>query len=146
VVTTVQPGFWPVESDTVHYYGERAKGCYPIKHLVDSGLSVGMSTDFSVSPLAYAPATIVMGVAAAGGGDLESHPPVSIRDVIHGLTVGSTRTTGKKDTGKLDKGYKADMVVYEEDLYEVAPEKFTKESPKLLSTWVGGKKTYEATK
>jgi len=146
VVTTVQPGFWPVESDTVHYYGERAKGCYPIKNLIDNGLSVGMSTDFSVSPLAYAPATEVIGVAATGGGDPKSHPPVSIRDVIHGLTVGSARTTGKNDTGKLDKGYKADIVVYDKDLYTVSPEKFTKDYPKVLSTWVGGKKTCEAAK
>jgi len=146
VVTTVQPGFWPVESDTEHYYGERAKEAYPVKKLVDSGLSVGISTDFSVSPIEYAPAAVVMGVAATGGGDPKSHQPVSIRDVIHGLTVGSTRTTGKNDTGKLDVGYKADMVVYDKDLNAVAPEKFTKDNPKVLSTWVGGRKTYEATK
>ena len=146
VVTTVQPGFWPVESDTVHYYGERAKEAYPIRNLADSGLSVGISTDFSVSPLAYAPAAVVIGVAATGGGDPKSHPPVSIRDMIHGLTVGSSRTTGKSDTGKLDVGYKADMVVYDQDLYAVAPEKFTKDNPKVLSTWVGGRKTYETAK
>jgi predicted amidohydrolase YtcJ len=146
VVTTVQPGFWPVESDTAHYFGKRAKEAYPIKKLIDGGLSVGMSTDFSVSPLEYAPAAIVMGVAATGGGDPTSHQPVSIRDVIHGLTVGSTRTTGKDDTGKLDVGYKADMVVYDQDLYTLAPEKFTKDNPKVLSTWVGGRKTYEAGK
>lgn len=146
VVTTVQPGFWPVESDTVHYYGERAKGCYPIKKLVDSGVSVGISTDFGVSPLAYCPATVVISVATTGGGDPQSHPPLSIRDMVHGLTVGSASTTGKSDVGKLDVGYKADMVVYDQDLYAVDPEKFTKDNPKLLSTWVGGCKTYEATK
>jgi len=146
VVTTVQPGFWPVESDTAHYYGERAEEAYPIKKLVDSGLSVGMSTDFSVSPLEYAPAAVIMGVAATGGGDPKSHPPVSVRDVVHGLTVGSTRTTGKDDTGKLDLGYKADMVVYDQDLYTVAPEKFSKDNPKVLSTWVHGRKTYSAPK
>jgi len=146
VVTTVQPGFWPVESDTAHYYGERAEEAYPIKKLVDSGLSVGMSTDFSVSPLEYAPAAVIMGVAATGGGDPKSHPPVSVRDVVHGLTVGSTRTTGKDDTGKLDLGYKADMVVYDQDLYAVAPEKFSKDNPKVLSTWVHGRKTYSAPK
>lgn len=146
VVATVQPGFWPVESDTVHYYGERAKGCYPVKKLIDAGLSVGISTDFSVSPLAYAPATVVIGVATTGGGDPKAHPPISIRDVVRGLTEGSTKTTGKSDTGKLDVGYKADMVVYDQDLYAVAPEKFTKDNPKVLATWANGRKAYEATK
>jgi predicted amidohydrolase YtcJ len=144
VVATAQPGFWPVESDSLHYYGERAKYVYPIKNLVDSGVSVGMSTDFSVSPIEYSPAAVVMGVAATGGGDPAAHPPLSVRDVVHGLTVGSTRTTGKNDTGKLDTGYKADMVVYEKDLYSVLPPELSKDYPKLLSTWVGGRKTYEA--
>lgn len=146
VVTTVQPGFWPIESDTGHYFGERAKEAYPIRKLIDSGLSVGMSTDFSVSPLEYAPAAVVMGVAATGGGDPKSHQPISIREVVHGLTVGSTRTTGKDDTGKLDIGNKADMVIYDQDLYAVEPGKFSKDNPKVLSTWVGGRRTYEATK
>ncbi len=69
---------------------------------------------------------------------------VNIRDIVHGFTVGSTRTTGQNDTGKLDVGYKADMVVYEKDLYSVSPVKFSRDYPKLLSTWVGGRKTYDA--
>ncbi|MBK8046306.1 MAG: hypothetical protein IPK16_03750 [Anaerolineales bacterium] len=50
VVVTTQPGFWTVEDDTAYYYGDRAKQAYPVKKLVDSGLSVGMSTDWAVSP------------------------------------------------------------------------------------------------
>jgi len=88
VVATMQPGFWPVESDTVHYYGERAKGCYPIKKLVDSGISVGISTDFGVSPLAYSPATVVIGVATTGGGDPRHHPPLSIRESESAFNLG----------------------------------------------------------
>lgn len=146
VVTTVQPGFWPVESDSIHYYGERAKRVYPIRKLVESGISVGMSTDFSVSPIKYSPASIVIGVAATGGGDPQDHPAVNVRDVVRGFSVGSTKTTGQSDTGKLDIGYKADMVVYERDLYSVSPDKFSQDYPRLLSTWVGGRKTYDVSK
>lgn len=83
VLTTVQTGFWAVESDSVHYYGERAKHAYPIRKLVDSGVSVGMSKDFSVSPIEYSPASVVIGVAATGGGDPQAHPAVNIRDMVH---------------------------------------------------------------
>lgn len=145
VVTTVQPGFWPVESDTVQYYGDLAKRVYPVKKLIDSGVSVGISTDFSVSPLEYSPPTVIMGVAATGSGNPNSHPPVSVRDIVHGLTSGSAKTTGRDDTGKLDVGYKADIVVYDKDLYSVSPEELSKNKPKVLSTWVYGEKAYHAT-
>ena len=44
----------------------------------------------------------------------------------------------------LDIAYKADIVVYNKDLYSVPPEKLTKDNPKVVSTWIGGKKVYEA--
>lgn len=48
VVMTVQPAFWSVEDDTAYYYGEHNKEAYPLKRLIDSGIPVGISTDFSV--------------------------------------------------------------------------------------------------
>lgn len=145
VVTTVQPGFWAAETDGARYYGEQAIHEYPISKLIESGVSVGMSTDFSVSPIQYAPASVVLGVAATGAGNPRDHLPLKVRDVVNGFTVGSARTTGKNDMGKLDVGYKADLVVYEKDLYSVDPEKFSRDYPKLISTWVGGRKTHEQT-
>lgn len=47
VVTTVQPAFWKEQSSTAYYYGDRAAAAYPIKQLMDTGVSVGFSTDFS---------------------------------------------------------------------------------------------------
>lgn len=144
VVVTTQPGFWPVEDDTAYYYGDRAKTAYPVKKMIDSGLSVGISTDFAVSPPEYSPASIVIGVASTGGGDPQDHPPVSVKEMIRGLTVGSAKTTGRDDTGTLEVGKKADIVVYETDLLAVPPEKFTASYPKVLSTYLGGKKVYDA--
>ncbi len=146
VVTTVQPGFWPVESDTAYYYGERASRAYPIKKLIDAGLSVGLSTDFSVSPPDYSPSLVVIGVATTGGGDPKVHPPISVKDAIKGFTVGSAKTTGKNDIGTLEVGKKADMSVFDRDLYTVAPKEFSANYPKVLSTWVGGRKVYELRK
>ncbi len=145
VVTTVQPGFWPVEADTAYYYGDRAEQAYPVKKLIDSGVSVGMSTDFSVSPPEYTPATVVIGVASTGGGRADIHAPVGVKEVVRGFSLGSAKTTGMKDVGKLDIGYKADLVVFDKDLYSTAPNEFNKDNPKVLATYVGGRKMYSVT-
>lgn len=144
VVATVQPAFWTVENDTAYYYGSHTDQAYPIKQLIDTGISVGMSTDFSVSPLEYSPATIVTGIAVTGAGNTEVHLPLSVKEVVHSFTVGSTATTSRNDTGVLHPGYKADLVVYDRDLYSMHADKFSKESPRVLATYIGGKQIYKA--
>ncbi len=84
VAMTVQPAFWSVEDDTAYYYGKHNEQAYPIKKLIDSGIPVGISTDFSVSPPEYSPATMVISVAVTGGGDPEMHLPLSVREIVHG--------------------------------------------------------------
>jgi len=142
VVATVQPAFWVAESDLSRYYGGREKTCYPVKKLMDAGISTGMSTDYWVSPLELSAPTAIMNIAVNGGDDPENHPPVSIQEMVHGFTAGSAATTLKQDVGKLDVGYVADMVVYDKDLYSFDSKAFNKDNPKVLSTWVGGKKVY----
>lgn len=146
VVTTVQPGFWPVEDDTAYYYGSMAGKAYPIKDLIDKGISVGFSTDFSVSPPQYTPATEIIGVSITGGGDPKSHKALTIKDCINGFTIGSAKTTGKTDVGRLDIGYKADIVIFDKDLYGVKPKEFNQKNPKVMATYVNGKKTYTSEK
>jgi len=144
LAATVQPGFWQVEAESIRYYGERAKSCYPVKKLMDAGVATGVSTDFSVSPLELSAPTTIMGISLTGGGDPASHRPLTMKDLIQGFTLGSAAATPKQDTGMLDLGYKADIVVYDEDLYSVPPDKLDKNNPKVMSTWVGGCKVYES--
>jgi predicted amidohydrolase YtcJ len=140
VVATTQPGFWDVEADTTQYYGDRAWEAYPVKMLVDSGVSVGFSTDFAVSLERYCPPTSIIQLAATGGRYAEHHPAVTVQDAIQALSMGSARTTGSADVGTLHLGQKADMVVYEEDLHRVPPGEMTENYPAVLSTWVGGRR------
>lgn len=142
VVTTVQPGFWKAEEGLERYYGALANSSYPIKDLMDAKVSVGMGTDFSVSPLELAAPTMVMNVAMTGGGP--GRKPLSMQEVIQGFTQGSAATTGKKDVGTLHPGKKADMVVYAGDLYTVKPSELSATGPKVLSTWIGGRRVFEA--
>lgn len=144
VVATVQPAFWQAEGDLSRYYGDREKSCYPIKKIIEAGVSTGMGTDYWVSPLELSSPTAIMSVALTGAGDPVNHPPLTAEQVVKGLTEGSANTTPSHDFGKLDIGYQADMVVYDKDLYSVSPEEFKKDEPKVLSTWIGGRKIYDA--
>ncbi|OPY50778.1 MAG: isoaspartyl dipeptidase [Methanosaeta sp. PtaU1.Bin112] len=140
VAMTVQPAFWSVEDDTAYYYGEQNAQAYPIKKLIDSKIPVGISTDFSVSPPEYSPATMIISVAVTGIGDPGAHLPIGVSEVISGLTSGSTATTSRNDTGVLYPGYKADLVVFDQDLYSVPLDEFSKDNPKVLATFVGGRR------
>ena len=143
VVLTMQPGFWEVEDNLEYYYGEHFKDSYPVKDIIDAGTTVGMITDFTVSPLAYTPAAKVISVAVNSGGKPEHHKAPSLRNMIHGFSYSSNATTPSKDLGKLEKGFKADMVVYEKDFYEIPNEQITAVYPKVKSVWIAGRKTFE---
>lgn len=145
VVLTMQPGFWEVEDNLQYYYGTHSDEAYPAKDIINSGVSVGMSTDFTVSPLNYCPVSKVIGVAVTGGGKPAHHKPLSVRDMIQGFSFGSNATTPSTDLGKLEKGFKADMVVFNKDPYTVAPNEFSAQNPKVMAVWVGGRNTFSST-
>jgi predicted amidohydrolase YtcJ len=42
----------------------------------------------------------------------------------------------------MHKGYKADIVVYEKDLYSIPAEKFTQDYPRVMGTYIGGLKVF----
>lgn len=146
VSATVQPALWKLEADSGKYYGERMKDSYPIKELIEDGVKTGLSTDFSVSPLPYAPPLVYMPIALNPASCIPpTRKPLSMEDLIRGLTEGSAATIPLKDTGTLDIGKKADLVVFDRDLYKVSPFDLTTKV-KVLSTWIGGKKIYSSEK
>ena len=144
VVATVQPGFWEIEGDLSKYYGEKDKKCYPVQKIILGGVSTGMSTDYWVSPLPYCAPTKIMNISMLGAGDPADRQPLTMKDLIQGFSKGSANTTVFRNIGSLDIGNKADMVVYDKDLYTVSPEEFDTDNPKVISTWINGHKVYEA--
>jgi len=144
VAMSVQPAFWKLENDLTRYYGNRSFEAYPLKKFFESGIPVGISTDLPTSPLSQSPPTVIAGISTTGGGDPGHHPPLTIRQVIAGLTVGSAATTPSRDIGRLRPGYKADIVVYDTDLFTVSPGQFTENYPRVLATYVNGVKVYGA--
>lgn len=142
VVATMQPAFWKIESGVSQYYADRDSTSYPVKQVIEGGISVGMSTDFSVSSIEESTPTYIMRVAMLP--EPNTRTPLSMEDLITGFTQGSAATTGRNDTGTLEPGKKADMVVFNQDLYEVKPEDLSGTNPKVVSTWVSGRLAYEA--
>jgi len=127
----------------IDFYGEQGKVSYPYKKLKDAGIALAFSSDFPSNRLEFCGPTANMATSLTGGGDPVSHPPLTMEDLINGFTVAGAATTHMQNIGKLDIGYKADIVVYEKDLYSVSAEELSKDNPKVMSTWVGGRKVYE---
>jgi len=148
VNVTVQPALWKVEeSDLKRYYPDHISEIYPLKKIVDSGITTGMSTDFSVTPIEFASPLTGMSIAL--------HPqkwipqsqfkPLTMKDLIHGFTAGSAATIPQEDTGTLEIGKSADIVIFNKDLYSILPEnEDLKKEVHVISTWVAGKNVYSA--
>jgi len=144
VIAGVQPSLhWEYSKNiTPMYYGEHAKGSYPYKKLRDAGITLAYSTDFASNPVELCWPTVIMKAALTGGGNPVANSPLTMRDMIEGFTVGGYATTRELSAGKLEIGYKADIVVYEKDLYSVPPAELSKDNPRVLATWVGGRQVY----
>lgn len=144
VIAGVQPSLhWEYSKNiTPIFYGEHVKGSYPYKKLRDAGITLAYSTDFASNPVELCWPTVIMKAALTGGGNPVAYSPLTMRDMIEGFTVGGYATTRELNVGKLEIGYKADIVVYERDLYSVPPSELSKDNPRVLSTWVGGRQVY----
>ena len=138
VNVTMQPALYEVEANAAEYYGvDRMKGAYPISSVIAAGITTGISTDFSVSPLNLSPSLSLLKTSL-----LSPNSPITLKQAIEGLTTGSAATVPKQDTGTLDIGKWADMVVFDRDLAGVPAAKLDDPSSvKRVATWVGGRQT-----
>ncbi len=146
VIAGLQPSLgWEYSKEiTPRFYGNYAKGSYPYRKMGDAGITLGMGSDFCSNTLALSGPTMHMKAALTGAGDPENHPALTMKEMIDGFTVSSAASTYLRDVGQLDIGYKADLVVYDKDLYDVPAEELDVENPKVLSTWINGRKIYDA--
>ena len=108
--------------------------------MLDASITLAFSSDFASNTVQMSYPTEIMRVVLTGGA---GHRPntISMRDLIEGFTSGGLATTTLTNVGKLHIGYKADIVVFETDLYHVPPYQLSKDFPRVLGTWVGGRKT-----
>jgi len=141
VIAGIQPSLhWKNEwENTERFYGPYARSAYPYQKMLDAGIRLAFSTDFASNTVLMSYPTEIMRVVLTGGEGRRQNT-ISMRDLIEGFTSGGFATTPLTNAGKLHIGYKADIVVFEKDLYHVPPQQLSKDYPRVLGTWVGGRK------
>ncbi len=146
IVLGVQPSLHGEYSReiTPRYYGGHAAGTYPYRKILDAGLKVALSTDFASNLMSLSWPTVIARIALTGAGDPAANPPLTLPEVVEGFTTSGFATTRRKDVGVLDPGWQADIVVFEKDLGSVPPASLGTASPRVLATYVSGRRMYTA--
>lgn len=165
VIASVQP-YWHFKSPNwwrnVDYriLGERAKREYPLQSFLDQGVTVASSSDYSITPVPNPLFAIEIGVTrnlysgqALGVPDItdmedEQHllnreERASLADMIKSFTInGAYSLFLDQETGSIEAGKQADLVVLEQDLFSINPVDIDK--VKVMMTFFAGKLVYTA--
>jgi len=127
--------------------GKRVVNSYVFKSLLDAGAHLAFGSDWTVAPI-----DPVLGIHAAvtrrtlDGKNPEGWIPeqkVSVEQALGAYTSGNAYGVFAENTlGVLKTGYRADLVLLDQDLFKVPPE--TIETARIRATVVGGKVVYQA--
>jgi hypothetical protein len=127
--------------------GRRVVNSYVFKSLLDHGAHLAFGSDWTVAPI-----DPVLGIYAAvtrrtlDGKNPEGWIPeqkISVEQALRAYTSGDAYAVFAEGTrGVLRKGYRADLVLLDKDLFTIPPEAI--ESAEVRATVVGGKVVYRA--
>lgn len=148
VIAYIQPVFIGYDMDIVEdrIGKERMKDTYAWKSMNDMGiLTVGGSDapieSFNILENIYFAVTREKLTGGPEGGWLPEQK-VSVNDAVRMFTTnGAKARFGEKEYGQITKGYKADLVVLSDNIYEIEPHKI--KDVRVVRTIVGGKTVYE---
>ncbi|MEO5579617.1 MAG: amidohydrolase [Gemmatimonadaceae bacterium] len=126
--------------------GERSKGTYAFRSLIDAGARLAFGSDWFVAP----PAPLEGIYAAVTRRTLDDKNPagwvpaqkIGVEDALRAYTINGAYASFEEDTkGSIERGKLADLVVIGGDLSTIAPEMIRK--AKILMTIVGGRIVHE---
>ncbi|MGQ3211408.1 amidohydrolase [Shinella sp.] len=148
VIASMQPPHppggmcFPLEP-TLSRIGEKRRYlAYAWRRIKETGAALAFSSDWPVSPIdpiAGIQAAVTRTVWQEGDPDHS----VSLHDAIAAYTIGSAYAEFAEDRkGMLKPGYFADLVILDDDIEVVEPERIREVRPKM--TICGGRVTYEA--
>lgn len=152
-----EPGYF--EEVEVAAVGQRAEQEYPMRSLLDAGVTLAYSSDYPASPYPnpfHAIETSVTRNMPAGwlielpdikdmddpAYLLNADERVSVADAIRGFTASAAYSTHTDDiTGSLEVGKSADMIVIDQNLLEIHPLDISETT--VLATYLEGRQVYE---
>jgi predicted amidohydrolase YtcJ len=118
--------------------------CYPVRAMLDAGLTVALSTDAPVVP----DDNPLLGIKAAidrkdaNGDPIASEQAISAYEALYAYTMGGAIASGDQDNrGSLAPGKWADMVVLSGDPLTTPPDELLHLN--VHQTYVGGQLVYE---
>lgn len=134
-----------IESYLSNLGRERTKSMYPVKHMLEKGVKLCFSTDSPATAWAQPsnPFVSIKGAVtrrAWDGTDCGQEERVDLETAIALYTRESAELAGFEFMGQLKKGFCADFVVLDRDIFQVLPEDL--DQVKAEETYVNGKKAY----
>ena len=142
-----QPIFLYAESKsyTANLGPEWTKQCYPIRHILEKGVTLGFSTDapatfWAVPSDPFPGIKLAVTRTAADGTDCGKEQAVDIRTAIRLYTEGAARAAGFPDMGMLLPGFRADFAVLSEDILNIPPDRI--DQVRVEETYIGGECVY----
>ncbi|QQO56863.1 MAG: amidohydrolase family protein [Thiohalocapsa sp. PB-PSB1] len=125
---------------------ERMKRWAPIKSAVDAGIRIALASDGPIAwhdPLVALEAAVTRRAQGGHGEPLAPDQAIDVATAVEAYTLGSAYLTGQDaKTGSIEVGKFADMVVLDQNLFEIEPTKIG--ATKVLKTVLDGRVVFEA--
>lgn len=126
---------------------ERIKGAYAYKQLLQQNGWLPLGTDFPVEDIStfktFYAAVVRKDARGWPAEGFQTENALTRQEALRGMTIWAARANFEEtEKGSLEKGKLADFVILDADLLKAAPEKLL--SVKVLKTYLGGEKVYEA--
>lgn len=135
-----------IESYLKNLGKEWMKECYPVKRMLDRKVQLCFSTDAPATSWAV-PSDPFPCIKAAvtrrawDGTDCGRDQAVDIRTAVKLYTRESAKAAGFPEMGQLKRGYRADFVVLDRNIFEIPEEEIDK--IKVQKVFIKGKRVYE---
>ena len=128
---------------------ERMQKFYPFKYALESGLHVGQGSDWLTANPTPNPFIAIEGMVTRKNpfdpnleGTINASQAISLEQAITVATIeGATVLGVEEDLGSIEVGKFADMIILENNLFEIEPDKI--DETQVLQTIVNGKVVYK---
>jgi hypothetical protein len=127
---------------------ERMKRWAPIKSAVDAGIRIALASDGPIAwhdPLVALEAAVTRRAQGGKGEPLNPDQAIDVATAVEAYTLGPAYLTSQDDkTGSIEVGKFADMVVLDQNIFEIDPTQIGE--TKVLQTVLDGRVVFESSK